>query len=189
MKDFTPSVAHPRVARIALACILAFASLLAVAAPGQALSLKGASGLTEETADLVVQGKIAGGSPLYLDLAAVSALPSRTFTSIDPWDGKEHSFEGVLLSDLMAAVGIDAAATRITVLARNKYSIPIRRADYERYGYILAWKIDGHLFAADESTRNRGVFSVAIDFAGNKALDPNVFKHQLVWQAKYLTAE
>ncbi len=178
---------HATAARLSIAWIFILLALLGLSAQGKTPTPT--PGLTEETADLVIRGKVAGTPPLLFDLAAISALPARSFTTIDPWDGKEHSFEGVLLSDLLAAVGIDPAATRITVLARNKYSIPIKRADYEHYAYILAWKIDGHLFAADPSTKNRSVFSVAIDFARNKDLDPILFKHQLVWQTKYITVE
>jgi hypothetical protein len=145
--------------------------------------------LTAETADLAIGGMVGAGSAVFMDLAAVMALPARSFACVDPWDGKPHRFTGALLSDLLARAGIDRASTRITVTAKNKYSIPIRRADYEKFGYILAWKLDDALFAADKATRNRGKLIIAIDFAGHPELDPQLYKHQLVWQVNGIVAE
>ncbi len=141
------------------------------------------AGLTVETADLVIHGRLEGGAPVLLDLATILAFPAQTFTCVDAWDGKEHKFTGALLSDILARAGIDKSSARITVAARNKYSIPIRRVDYEKFRYILAWKIDDHFFADDPATKNRGRLSIAIDFSKNPELDPEVYKHQLVWQA------
>jgi hypothetical protein len=171
--------------RLALAgVLLTCASFLAYS--NDPLSLP--SGLTTETADLAIRGKVAGGI-LLLDLKTVMAFPAVEFTCLDPWDGKEHKFTGALLSDILARAGIEKAATRITVTAKNKYTIPIRRVDYEKNGYILAWKIDDQLFSEGKSTKNRGVFIIAIDFAKHAELDPQLFKHQLVWQANDILVE
>ena len=104
------------------------------------------------TAELSIGGMIRGGSAVLLDAATVKSFPSLSFACVDPWDGKEHKFTGALLSDILYKAGIDAAATRITVTAKNKYSIPIRRSDYEKYGYILAWMLDDDAFADDKAT-------------------------------------
>lgn len=143
----------------------------------------------DAAADLTIQGKIGDGTAITLDLAMVMGLPSHSFTCVDPWDGKEHRFTGVLLQEMLSHFGIDSASTRVTVTAKNKYSIPIRRVDYERCGYILAWKVDGHLFGDDKATRNRGSFIIAIDFARHPELDPQLYKHQLVWQVSGILVE
>lgn len=163
-----------------LACALALVLLSFASAPA------GAEG---EAVDLVIRGMIGGEAAAQLDLAAVMALPSVAFACVDPWDGKQHEFTGVLLSDLLSRVGIAKAATKITVSAKNKYTIPIRRADYERNGYILAYKIDGRLFAEDKASKNRGTFIIAIDFSRHEDLDPQLYKHQLVWQANDILVE
>jgi hypothetical protein len=157
--------------------------------PGTAATASPRPGLTAETADLVIRGKTAGGAPLLLDLAAIMTLPARSFTSLDPWDGKQHRFTGATLAAVLERAGIDPSAARVTVTARNGYSIPIRRADWEKYEYLLAWAIDDHLFAEDPATRNRGPLSLAIDFSRWKELDPTIYKHQLVWQAKDILVE
>jgi hypothetical protein len=164
-------------ARVSLALLLA--AMLALLTPA----------LSAEAVDLAISGKVGGGAPVLLGLAAVMALPVRSFTCVDPWDGKPHKFTGALLSDVLERAGIDASSYRITVTARNKYSIPIRRTDYEKYGYILAWKLDDALFADDKATKNRGELIIAIDFAKNAELDPQLYKHQLVWQVNGIIAE
>jgi len=147
------------------------------------------AGLTAEKADLTLRGRIAGGLPLYLDLATLQAFPQSSFACVDPWDGKRHLFTGILISDLLARAGIEAGATRIVVEAKNKYSIPIRRADWERYGYMLAFRLDDRPFSEDKATRNRGLLIVAIDFAKYPELDPELYKHQLVWQVADILVE
>ena len=143
----------------------------------------------ETTADLTLKGKIGDGSPVPLDLATVMSFPSHSFTSVDPWDGKEHTFTGVLLQDLLSRFNLDASSTRITITARNKYTIPIRRGDYEKYGYLLAWRMDGHLFGDDKATKNRSSFIIAIDFTRHPELEPQLYKHQIVWQVNGIIAE
>lgn len=132
---------------------------------------------------LTIHGKVGTRHPVLLDDKTLVALPTTTFSCLDPWDGKKHEFTGVLLSEILGWAGIQSDATRITVTGRNRYSIPIRRVDYEKYRYILAWKIDGHYFGDEEATKNRGFAIVAIDFAKHPQLDPELYKHQLVWQA------
>lgn len=146
-----------------------------------------AVGLTAD--DLAIRGKIGNGGVLLLDLATVMSFPTYSFTCVDPWDGKPHSFTGALISDILSRAGIEASSSRITVAAKNKYTIPIRRADYEKYGYILAWKMDDRLFSEDKATKNRGTFFVAIDFSKHGELDPQLYKHQLVWQVNDIIAE
>ncbi len=178
--------------RILLGLALAWAAAFAVAQGSEKAAIDAIrlpAGLSAATADLRIGGAIRGGSAVLLDAAAVKTFPARSFTCVDPWDGKEHRFVGALLSDIMYRVGIDESVTRITIFAKNKYSIPIRRSDYEKFGYILAWMMDGDLFAEDKATKNRGTFIIAINFAKYPELDPQLYKHQLVWQACEIIAE
>jgi hypothetical protein len=142
-----------------------------------------------EAPALVVSGKLRGGAPVAFTMAQLAALPAAGFTGLDPWDGKRHAFAGVLLADVLALAGIDAAAVRINVIAKNKYEIPVRRADYEKAGYLLAWSIDGRPFGDNKATSNRGPLAIAIDFGAHPELDPEIYKHQLVWQTVEIVAE
>ena len=133
-------------------------------------------------ADLVIKGKINRSGNLYIDLKSLISLPSVSFTSLDPWDGKSHKFTGVLLKDVMTWVGIENSVSTLVLTARNQYSIPIRRDDYEKFGYIIAYRMDGTDFSANPATKKRGPLAIAIDLTKNKKLDPEIYKHQLVWQ-------
>jgi hypothetical protein len=147
------------------------------------------AGLSAATADLTISGKVGDGSAVLLDAATVESFPAYSFTCVDPWDGKAHKYTGALLSDILRWAGIDASSSRIIVTAKNKYSIPIRRSDYEKFGYLLAWKLDDLPFADDKATRNRGTFIIAIDLDKHANLDPEVYKHQLAWQVNGIIAE
>jgi hypothetical protein len=168
---------------------LACAVTMAVAQGSAKASTQPHSGLTEETATLAIRGDLAGGTTVLLDMATLMSFPAHSFTCIDGWDGKTHKYTGALLAEVLARAGIGTSSTRVTVNAKNKYSIPIRRSDYEKLGYLLAWKIDDHLFSEDKSTKNRGDIIVAIDFASHPELDLQVYKHQLVWQVSGIIAE
>lgn len=139
-------------------------------------------GLSPETADLVVKGRIGKTEAVCLDLATIMALPPLTFRSIDPWDGKEHSFTGASLRGTLAWLGIEEGATKLNLTAKNKYTIPIKRDDFEKHDYILAYMMDGKAFGADPSTRKRGPIAIALDFSKDKDLSLDLYKHQLVWQ-------
>lgn len=146
-------------------------------------------GLTAESAALVVSGKISPSSPVYLDLETIRSFPATSFTTIDPWDGKTHVFTGVLLAPLLQRLGIEGEATSILLGARNSYTTAIRRADYERCGYILAYAIDGKDFGADPATKRRGPLAIAIDFTANPTLSVDIYKHQLIWQLTGIIAQ
>jgi hypothetical protein len=146
------------------------------------LSAVAAFATPAEPAELVVRGKIGRPGPFVLDLKTVMALPPVTFKTSDPWDGKVYTFTGVLLEDLLKSAGIDRNAAEVVLTAKNKYSIPVHRGDYEKYGYIVAYMIDGKVFSANPATARRGTFAVAIDFSKNKNLPVDIYKHHLVWQ-------
>jgi len=139
-------------------------------------------GLTTDTADLIITGKIKQAEPFLLDMKTIKSLPTITFSTVDPWDGKVHEFTGVPLEGILDWIGIEDGASSLVLTARNQYSVPIRREDYEKYGYILAYAMDGADFSSDPATKKRGPLAIAIDFTKNKDLAQEVYKHQLLWQ-------
>jgi len=139
-------------------------------------------GLAPESADLTVRGRREGGAQLNLDLKTIMALPSVTFRAFDPWDGVEYGFTGVPLKEFMDWAGIQDEAESIVLTARNAYTIPIKRADYERNAYYIVYMIDGKLFADDPAAKKRGPLAIAIDFAASKGLPIEIYRHQLVWK-------
>ncbi len=138
--------------------------------------------LTEATADLIVEGKMAGANPKYLDLKTIMAFPKKTFSAYDPWDKKEQKYTGVSLSDLLDFLGAEETVKYVEVIAGNNYRIPIRIEDIRRFEYILCYMIDDTLFVERESIKSKGSLIIAINFDKHRDLDIGVYKHQLVWQ-------
>lgn len=122
------------------------------------------------------------GTPIRLDLTTLCAFPATRFTIRDPWDLQEHLFEGVLLLPLLQRLGLGAGAELIEVSAANGYRAASRIADLRRFGYLLAYQMDGELTADRKALTKRGALQTALDFDGRPKLSVDVYKHQLVWQ-------
>jgi hypothetical protein len=58
-----------------------------------------------------------------------------------PWSGATHEFEGVLVRDLMAALG--ARGEVAFARALNDYEVAIPTSDFDRYPVLLAFAADG----------------------------------------------
>ena len=49
--------------------------------------------------------------------------------------------------------------------------------------------MDDQLFGDDKATKNRSSFDIAIDFTRHPELNPELYKHQSVWQVNGIIAE
>lgn len=78
---------------------------------------------------------------LVLDLAQLEALPQHSFTTSTTWTEGMTTFQGVLLKDLIAAVG--ATGTMIEMTALNDYVIEMPFTDVKDDGPLLAYLMDG----------------------------------------------
>ncbi len=129
---------------------------------------------------LTIKGNTSSDQPVFLDMAAIRNLPSVTFTTFDPWENRDRTYKGPLVSDVLALAGVKSSAEYIEILASNDYSIPVRFVDLERFGHILSYEMDGKDYAKYEGSENKGNLAVAIDFTDKKT-EISVFKAQLVW--------
>jgi hypothetical protein len=102
---------------------------------------------------LTVSGKISNtnsdGVALF-DTALLQTLPKHAFTTSTIWTEGVATYEGVLLSDLLAAVG--ASGQTVVATALNDYQISIPAADAKADGPLLAFLTDG----APMSARYKG---------------------------------
>ncbi len=78
---------------------------------------------------------------LVLDLAQLEALPQHSFTTSTTWTEGKTTFQGVLLKDLIAAIG--AKGKTIDMTALNDYVIEMPFADVKDDGPLLAYLMDG----------------------------------------------
>lgn len=77
---------------------------------------------------------------LLLDQAHLAALPQNSFDTATPWTEGTPRFQGVLVKDLIAAIG--ATGGTITLTALNDYQITMPVADVADDGPLLAYLQD-----------------------------------------------
>jgi len=138
--------------------------------------------LTDGQTDLIVEGTAGGRQEIRLDLETITRFPTESFTSPDPWTGGRHEYGGVPLYGLLDALGLPEEATTVRVIAANAYEADVRLSDLKEHQYLLATMIDGAPVAGDPSLSKRGKLFIALNLEAGGELDPEVYKHQLVWQ-------
>lgn len=161
--------------RFRLALLLMFLSLPAIAA--DALPRPTASVL------LTVSGSIANtnaGKEAKFDRTMLEKLGVRTLRTSTTWTTGVKTFEGVLVRDVMAAVG--AKGTEIRAIALNDYAVMIPMEDFERYDVLLAFRMDGQ----DLTARDKGPLWIVYPRDAHRELNDSKFDARWAWQLKRL---
>lgn len=130
---------------------------------------------------LVMRDESAIPGDVYFDLETVLSLPSRTFTSYDPWLDEERSFTGVSLPSLFDALDMGAAAHEVVIRASNDYEVVVPLSMVKEYDYILCYRENGRLYEELPDAENKGPLSIGIDFNLMGSVDREVFKFHSVW--------
>lgn len=172
----------------ALALIVAFVAVLgacgggADTATGFALpeGFDSDAGPEGETA-LVLRDSSAIRGDVCLDLQTIMSLPSRTFTSHDPWLEEERSFTGVHLASLFDALDFGTAATDVVIHAFNGYEVVVPLATVREYDYLLCYQENGRLYEELPDAENKGPLAIGIDYSAMAAVDREVYKFHSVW--------
>lgn len=133
-------------------------------------------------ARLEIVGRIQGGA-VSLDRTALAALPPRAVVTGTPWTNGESRFEGVLLRDLLAAVG--AHGTTVRAFALNDYTATIPIAEALDYDVLVAWKQDGRVL----ERRDKGPFWIIYPWSQHPELDDRIHRQRAVWQLVRLVVE
>ena len=93
---------------------------------------------------LRISGDIAEPGGVELDMERLEAIGLVEYEVVDEQaTGRTAAFRGVLLRDLLDAVGADDDATNLHLVALNDYAVDIPITDTEDYPVILATQIDG----------------------------------------------
>ncbi len=137
----------------------------------------------ERGSDTVVElsGLVNGGAPGFLSLAALEALPRTEFTSEDPWIPGKARYRGVALAPLLEALGLDARARKVRLVALNDYSVVIALEELRRLGYALVWEEDGKRYDEFPDERNKGPLTVAFPHESFPGVDMEEHKLNYVW--------
>lgn len=132
---------------------------------------------------LTITGHIAhpnAGGAAEFDLAMLRQLPPRSFSTKTPWYPQPREFSGVLLVDLLAAVG--AQGNTVKAVALNDYRVDIPIEDLTRNGALLAYLLDGQPMAV----REKGPLVIIYPFDDQPELRTALHYSRAIWQLRSL---
>ena len=155
----------------------AAAGLLAALWPWRASALEAPAGKVI----LTVSGNVANGNDngnASFDLAMLQKLPQHSFSTRTPWYPQPRKFSGVLLRDLLVAVG--ATGGTLKAVALNDYRVDIPAEDVARYGPMVACLLDD----APMAVRDKGPLVVIYPFDDKPELRTAVHYSRAIWQLR-----
>ena len=117
-----------------------------------------------------------------LDLALLQRLPQHSFSTRTPWYAQPRKFSGVLLGDLLRAVGAHDDVTTVRAVALNDYRVDIPSDDLTENGAMLAYLLDDKPM----SVREKGPLVIIYPFDDEPALRTPVHYSRAVWQLERL---
>jgi hypothetical protein len=110
---------------------------------------------------LTMSGEIAThnkGKQLALDIASLERMRTVRMETTEPFLKRKVTFEGVLLSDLLAVAGVGDSASKINMAALDDYKVDFTVADARSSQMLLATKADGKRMPVDKAGPIRIVF-------------------------------
>lgn len=117
-----------------------------------------------------------GPSEARLDLAMLEALPRTGFSTSTVWTEGVARYDGVLLTDLLAALG--ASGLELSATAIDGYRVVIPVAELATDGPILAFLHNG----APIPVRDRGPLWLIYPFDDNAAYRNDTTYARSIWQ-------
>lgn len=109
----------------------------------------------------------------------IESLGLHRVTTSTFWPADDGTYEGVLLSELLAKFGLDEARA-IRISAADGFSQIMPREDWTRWPILLATRKDGRLM----SRRNKGPFRIIYPRDSDPALADLSFRLRWVWLVK-----
>ena len=151
----------------------------ALLAPAPALALDAPKGpvVLSVTGALANTNNASGAS---FDLALLAALPQHSFSTKTPWYPQPRKFTGVLVSDLLEAVGAKGSTAR--ALALNDYRADMPTDDLVKHGAMIAYLLDDQPMPV----REKGPLVIIFPFSDRPELRTAVHYSRAVWQLKSL---
>lgn len=130
---------------------------------------------------LQVDASAVGGKGGAFDLAALDALPQRSFRTKTPWTSAADVYSGPSLQAILAASGVRSG--RLKASAANDYSITMPVHDVDQTAPIVATRIDGKTF----SLRDKGPLWILYPFDTEPKYRGEVNNSRCVWQLTKIT--
>lgn len=115
---------------------------------------------------------------LDLDMATLESMGTVTYSVDDEQaEGRIVTFEGVLLSNVLAVAGVSGDATTLVTTALNDYSIDIPLSDASESPVMIATRVDGERMSVDRFGPTRVVYPYS-----SHDLDHVVYDPRWIWQ-------
>ena len=170
---------HPTLlVRRGLLCSLAAGMLALAAGPACALDAPAGKVILTLTGNLTHANDDGAAS---FDLALLQTLPQHSFSTKTPWYPQPRKFTGVLLRDLLAAVGAPAGTT-LKAVALNDYRVDIPADEATQHGAMLAYLLDDQPMAV----RDKGPLVIIYPFDARPELRSAVHYSRAIWQLRGL---
>lgn len=117
-----------------------------------------------------------GDTSVEFSRAELAALPGTEFTTSTIWTAGVQTFTGVLLLDLLQAVG--APSTDLHVIAINGYDVEIPASDIVEDGPIVAYAVDGEPM----SIREKGPLWIVYPYDSKSEYRSETIYSRSIWQ-------
>lgn len=121
-----------------------------------------------------------GAEAVDFDLAAIEQLPQHQFFTKTPWFAQPRKYTGVLVRDLLAAVG--GSGSTLKAMALNDYRVEIPAEDWTRNDVMVAYLLDDKPMAV----RERGPLLIIYPFDDRRELRTAIHYSRAVWQLRSL---
>jgi hypothetical protein len=167
--------ALPRPARRAFMCATAAAAGLLAAWPARALEAPTDKVMITVTGSIAVRNSPEGAA---FDMAMLEKLPQHNFRTRTPWYPEPRKFSGVLMRDLLAAVG--GRGQSVSARALNDYRADIPAEDWTDFDLLIAYRLDD----APMAVRDKGPLVLIYPFDAQPKLRTAVRYGRAVWQLK-----
>lgn len=115
------------------------------------------------------------------DMDLLTSLPQHSFTTSTIWTEGTNTYSGVLLKDLLAAVG--ATGTTVNATALNDYQINFPVADVAADAPLVAYLVDGEPM----SVRDKGPLWLIFPFDSNASYRTEETYARSIWQMDRLS--
>ncbi|CAG1018162.1 hypothetical protein BURC_02898 [Burkholderiaceae bacterium] len=114
------------------------------------------------------------------DMALLQKLPQRSFSTKTPWYPEPRKFTGVMLRDLLAAVG--AKGKSVKAIALNDYRVDFPVDEAVAGDAMVAYLLDDKPMAV----RDKGPLAIIFPFDSRRDLRTAINYSRAAWQLKAL---
>ena len=161
---------------------LVFTLCATLSPAGSAESLAKPSGAIILTVEGAIDNSNRGQSAVF-DRQMLEDLGMSELQVTTPWTQGKQTFEGVLASKVLDAVG--ARGSIITARAINDYQVKIPVSDFRRYPVLLALKHNGRYMRV----RDKGPIWIVYPRETYPELDTDLVTDRWVWQLSSLVIQ